>query len=102
MARRYLLPTYEGQFHVILPSGKDAFIDFAYPLAMLAIEVDGRITHSKLLDREADYERQAELVAAGWRILRFTSRQIRRRPDWVADQILAALETCGLGPGKRA
>jgi very-short-patch-repair endonuclease len=69
---------------------------------MLAIEGDGSITHSKLPDREGDYECQAELVAADWRILRFTSRQIRRRPDWVAGQIIAALEIRGLVPGSRA
>jgi very-short-patch-repair endonuclease len=67
MARRFALPGTKDSSHVILPSGKDAFIDFAYPQAMLAIEVDVRITHSKLLDRECDYARQAELVAAGWR-----------------------------------
>jgi very-short-patch-repair endonuclease len=101
MVRSFGLPRYEGQFHVVRPGGKDAFIDFAYPEVMIAIEIDGRLTHSDLVDREEDYERAAELVAMGWRILRFTSRQIRRKPEWVAQQIIAAIEIGGLGVGIR-
>jgi very-short-patch-repair endonuclease len=101
MARRYGLPRYATQHPVRRPGGRFAFIDFCYPDVMLAIEVDGRLTHSDLLDREDDYERAAELVAMGWRILRFTSRQIRRKPEWVARQIIVALEIGGSGVGFR-
>jgi very-short-patch-repair endonuclease len=97
MARDFSLPPYKSQHHVVRPSGKDAYIDFAYPLRMVAIETDSKRHHSGMIDFESDNERQAELVALGWRVLRFSSRQIRRQPEWVANQIRAALEIADPG-----
>jgi very-short-patch-repair endonuclease len=101
MARRFHLPRYESQFHVLRPSGKDAYFDFAYEEATVGIEVDSLRFHSDPSARERDYEREAELVAMGWTILRFTSRLIRRQPGWAARQILATLEICSSASGNR-
>ena len=101
MARNYALPRYESQFHVLRPSGKDAYFDFAYPSSNLGIEADSLRFHSDPSARERDYEREAELVAMGWTILRFTSRMIRRQPEWVARQILSTLEICASASGNR-
>ncbi len=67
-------------------------LDFAYLRERVAIECDGWESHG--LDRhgfERDRVRDAALVAAGWVVLRFTWRQITRRPSWVADTIRATL-----------
>ena len=67
-------------------------LDFAYPPERVAIECDGWESHG--LDRqgfEGDRVRDADLVAAGWVVLRFTWRQITRRPAWVAGIIRATL-----------
>lgn len=66
------------------------FIDVAFPGAKLAIEIDGRI-HSGPDLFESDRERQADLVAAGWRVIRFTWAQLQHRPEWVMDRIRRAL-----------
>ncbi|HEX2038980.1 MAG TPA: DUF559 domain-containing protein [Acidimicrobiales bacterium] len=62
-------------------------VDFAYPDLMIAIEVDGFEVHSSPTAMQADVERQNHLVAAGWTVLRFTWRDVVRRPTWVARQV---------------
>ena len=55
--------------------GKRTFrIDLAYPLARLAIELDGWEFHSSRTAFDDDRARANALVAAGWTLLRFTSR----------------------------
>lgn len=55
--------------------GKRTFrIDLAYPVAKLAIELDGWEFHSLRTAFDDDRARANALVAAGWTLLRFTSR----------------------------
>jgi len=55
--------------------GKRTFrIDLAYPVARLAIELDGWEFHSSRSAFDDDRARANALVAAGWTLLRFTSR----------------------------
>ena len=55
--------------------GKRTFrIDLAYPVAKLAIELDGWEFHSSRTAFDDDRTRANALVAAGWTVLRFTSR----------------------------
>jgi very-short-patch-repair endonuclease len=44
------------------------FVDFANPVAKIAIECDGKDYHK---DRDKDQARDAELEAIGWRVYRF-------------------------------
>ena len=57
----------------------------------LVVEVDGYGTHSPRLAREDDYARDSALVAAGWRVLRFTYAQVLHEPELVAARIAAVL-----------
>ena len=68
-------------------------VDFAYPEAKLLIECDSRRHHTAMLDWEADIERRAELVAAGWRVLQITWHQLVHEPEKVVARIRQALRT---------
>ncbi len=60
-------------------------VDFAYPALRLLVELDSRRHHSAKLDFESDRERDNRLVAAGWRVIRITWRQVTARPAEVVD-----------------
>jgi very-short-patch-repair endonuclease len=92
LIRRFGLPTPSRQW-VIRDEHGDAVarVDFAYPVARVAIEVDGLRWHGSLPDQKRDARRQAKIEAAGWRVLRFTAQDIRRRPDQVRDAVFSAL-----------
>ena len=84
--KRCRLPPAEREHPVRLPSGI-AYIDFAYPHLMLGIEVDGFDTHGGLAAWERDMRRENGLKELGWTILRFSWRDVRDRPDYVAATI---------------
>jgi very-short-patch-repair endonuclease/predicted transcriptional regulator of viral defense system len=50
--------------------------DFAWPVQRLVLEVDGHAFHAARGAREADHDRDADLVLAGWRVLRLTAAQV--------------------------
>jgi very-short-patch-repair endonuclease len=69
-----------------------AYVDVAFPAQRLAIEVDGRRHHDGASERfEDDRDRQNDLVATGWRVLRFTWRQLAEHPDLVLARIVQLL-----------
>ena len=84
------LPAPVPQYRVEV-AGHRYRIDLCYPDRMVAIEGDGFGVHGTRSAFETDRSRQNDLVLAGWRILRFTWRQISREPDWVVEQIRTAL-----------
>jgi very-short-patch-repair endonuclease len=65
--------------------------DLGYRDKRLLLEADGRNFHSKWADVAADMTRQNALVAAGWRVLRFTWKQVIFQPHLVVRAIRAAL-----------
>ena len=74
--------------------------DFLYRDVRLIVEVDGRLGHSQLLDFEDDRRRDQRAMVAGFRVVRFTYRQIRDRPDEVVDilrQLLTPPRSLELG-----
>lgn len=76
---------------VVATAERAARVDFAYYAQRLLIEVDGHRTHSTRRQRQDDAEREARLVAAGWRVIRFTYEDVVERPDYVAATIAALL-----------
>lgn len=73
--------------------GKRTFrIDLAYPVAKLAIELDGWEFHSSRTAFDDDRARANALVAAGWTLLRFTSRST---DDEIVACVRAALGESG-------
>ena len=87
------LPKAVFHYVVCTPAGLFlAEVDFAYPELKLAIEVDGFGAHRTPRAMAKDFVRQNGLVPYGWRVLRFTWRQVTRQPEMVAAAIRAALE----------
>jgi very-short-patch-repair endonuclease len=64
-------------------------VDFLFPTRRLVVELDGYRYHRTRKAFERDRERDAILAAAGLRTLRFTHRQLTRRPQ----SVLAALRS---------
>jgi very-short-patch-repair endonuclease len=68
-------------------------LDFGFPDHRVDVEVDGWSSHATRGQFERDRERDAELGAIGWLVLRFTWNQVTRRRPWVANRIAATLVT---------
>ena len=92
------LPTPQVQVEL-----RDVAADFApradlfYPEARLVIEFDGGNHRDRLV---SDDRRQNLIIAAGYRLLRFTSPDLFQRSDLVIAQVRGALVTPALfGPG---
>ncbi|HWK30336.1 MAG TPA: type IV toxin-antitoxin system AbiEi family antitoxin domain-containing protein [Solirubrobacter sp.] len=72
--------------------GRTVRPDLRWPELRLIVEVDSREWHDDPLAQAADAERQAELEAAGERVLRVTSAELKRRPA----RFLARLRAAGV------
>ena len=66
-------------------------IDFLWQEARLAVEVDGYEFHHDRAAFERDRRRDAKMVASGWRVMRFTWRQIAEKPFTVVARIAQVL-----------
>jgi len=91
LIKRERFPEPVRQHEVTLSFGP-IHIDFAYPDRKLAIETDSYGYHGDLKAFDRDRERDAELQALGWRVLRFTWVQLRWRKRYVAEMIRIHLE----------
>jgi hypothetical protein len=59
-------------------------VDFVWRKRRLVVEVDGYRYHRAPSRFESDREKDVYLQTRGWRVMRFTWRQITRRAAWVA------------------
>jgi hypothetical protein len=75
-------------------------LDFAYPEAMLAFELDGREHHEGWQAAERDHARRRILAHLGWTVLVYTAVDVWRRPEAVVDEVRAELVSRGV-PGAR-
>jgi very-short-patch-repair endonuclease len=89
------VPAPVRQHRVVLPSGHEYFLDFAWPGAGVALEVDGFAYHSDRSTFERDRLRGNMLLAAGWQILHTTAGESRRTPQALVGVVLEALRTRG-------
>ena len=92
--RRFALPPMEFQQQI---AGHR--VDFFVRQSRIVIECDGFEFHGRDPRRvELDRQRDADLVRAGCRVLRFTWRMITQSPDVVAQTIQSAIESSSLTP----
>jgi very-short-patch-repair endonuclease len=66
-------------------------VDFFWSDQRLVAETDGAETHLTRAAFENDRRRDAELLAAGYRVVRFTYRQVSDEPRYVANTLKALL-----------
>ena len=65
--------------------------DFVWPEQRLIVEVDSWTFHGTRQAFERDRETDAELTAAGWRVMRVTWRQLTQEPEAVIARLARAL-----------
>lgn len=86
LRRRYGLPPME--FHAVI-IGKE--VDFHVTGTPIIVECDGFAVHGRRESFEKDRQRDAELAAAGYIVLRITWRALEERPKWVVSIINGAV-----------
>lgn len=74
------LPPPVRQYPVVV-SGRNRYIDLAYPGVPLAIETDGYRYHHGKVKWESDRIRSNELQAAGWQMIFVTDERLKRDPN---------------------
>ncbi len=68
-------------------------VDCVWREARLVVELDSRRHHDNSSAFEADRERDQALIAAGWRVMRVTWKQLHERPERIARALGQALAT---------
>jgi very-short-patch-repair endonuclease len=66
-------------------------VDFMWREQRLIVELDGNATHATRSAFESDRARDRALIAAGWRVIRITWRQLCDEPDALARDLRASL-----------
>jgi len=87
------LPEPVTQFQHPAPWRLSNFVDFAWPLMLVIVEIDGRTWHERVRDRRRDAERDRAAQTQGWQVVRIPVEDLRRDRHAVVSevgQILAA------------
>lgn len=89
----------QAEYPFIDSKGGQRFIDFVYQKGeiRLLIEIDGYTTHARHITyKEFDdhLNRQNDLVAAGWHILRLSANQVEQQGIHCQNQLQRAIGTC--------
>ncbi len=75
----------------VMVNGVERSVDVALTALRIAIEVDGYGTHGYQTQNREQFEtdrlKTSWLTARGWKVLRFTWRQLIEQPEWVIDTI---------------
>jgi very-short-patch-repair endonuclease len=90
LCRRHRIPRPE----VNQPVGRYT-VDFLWRDQRLVVETDAWTTHRGSQAFEDDHQRDLELRALGFRVLRFTAAQIRNQPHAIAKTLRAELGLAG-------
>jgi hypothetical protein len=77
----------EVQFPVVV-NGRRYRLDLAYPAQRVGVEYDGE-AHRLPARARRDLPREADLAAAGWRVLRFDASVVMRHPDRIVVAVQA-------------
>ena len=86
LLHRFRLPTPE-----VNSSIEGYTVDFVWRDQWLIVETGGWAAHGTRTAFERDRRRDADLLAAGWRLLRVIYARLERDPAWVAQRIAEAL-----------
>ncbi|MDE0572516.1 endonuclease domain-containing protein [Demequina sp. B12] len=75
--------------------------DMLHRAAKLIVELDGARYHGSPQAREADRERDVDLAAAGFVTLRFTWRDLTKRPAWCRARVREVMRVRSRSPDTR-
>jgi very-short-patch-repair endonuclease len=92
LTRRAGLPLPETNAHL---QGWE--VDALWAAQRLVVEVDGATYHHTPADLDRDRRKDAELEAAGYRVVRMSWRQLRDQPEVVAARLARALQHAKTG-----
>jgi hypothetical protein len=95
--RRFGLPEPERQAGRRDERGRQRWIDVVWEKYKVMVEIDGA-QHIEALSYWDDMDRGNGFIIDGYRVLRFPAWVVRRRPEYVAEQVLKALRE-GRYPG---
>lgn len=85
------LPAPIPQHPVIDDRRRILWLDLAYPEHRLGVEYDGGDHFATPEAARADAQRHTRLVAAGWRVLRYTAAEMRHEPARIVSEVRHAL-----------
>ena len=91
LVRDHGLPRPSFNVSLDAPDHPGLEVDCYFPTHRLVVETDGWDTHRTRQAFEDDRAKDAALLAAGYRVVRFTWRQLRYDPQTVADRLTAIL-----------
>jgi predicted transcriptional regulator of viral defense system len=91
LVRDHGLPRPSFNVSLDAPDHPGLEVDCYFPTHRLVVETDGWDTHRTRRAFESDRAKDAALLAAGYRVVRFTWRQLRYDPQTVADRLTAIL-----------
>jgi predicted transcriptional regulator of viral defense system len=91
ICREAALPRPDVNAWIPYPGGGGAEADFLWREQQLVVEVDGRDVHTTRRAFEHDRRRDQRLMLAGWRVVRFTWRQVLFEPAYVAATLRSLL-----------
>jgi hypothetical protein len=90
------LPTPVDQYLILAGGLRIGRVDFAWPEAMLVVELDGYEFHRSHSVFRDDRRRDRALELSGWRVLRYTKADLDETPDVVIAEVRAVLTDRGL------
>jgi very-short-patch-repair endonuclease len=85
------IPAPACQHRVVLRSGRPCYLDFAWPGARVALEVDGYAFHADRDTFDHDRERGNALLELGWHVVHTTASQIKNDPEGLVDTLRSFL-----------
>jgi len=91
ISRAAALPPDAVNAWIPYPDGGGAEADFLWRAQRLIVEVDGRDVHTTRRAFESDRRRDQQLLLLGWRVVRFTWRQVMFEPAYVTATLRALL-----------
>ena len=87
ICQRAGLPPPRVNAWIALDGGHGLEVDFCWPEQRLVVETDGATFHRTARALENDAARDRSLTLEGWRVVRFTDRQVSEDPVRVAAQL---------------
>ncbi|EAP98443.1 hypothetical protein JNB_15803 [Janibacter sp. HTCC2649] len=81
----------EAQVRIDDSAGWIGRVDLADLHLRLVLEADSMEYHGERSAQDRDCARYTRLTTSGWLVLRFTWEQVMHQPDWVRDQVKAAV-----------